>query len=151
MPLQTQIPPVRGKAVHHGPVAFRLATIARAPCTSLPHPIPASPASRADRQMMPVPLGQTHTHLEYLPLISSISCLSRLLLHFHHDRTPSKLFARALTLSKAFRTDLLPPRKPFVRLSPKLLKLSVPCFLPTSVRLESRLYPLRLWVLQERR
>ena len=149
MSLQTQIRLVRGKP---GPrdLVFRLETIARAPCRSPRLPFRADPTNRVSQQMMQVPLHQTHNHPESLLLISSISCLFRLFLQFHLGRIQSRSLVRVWTLLKALRTYLPPPLMHFARRSPKPLKLSVPCFPPTSVRPESLLYLLRPWAIQER-
>jgi len=140
----------RGKAVHRDLAFFQLATIARVPCTSPLRPFRESLASRVGRRTTPVPPRQTLTHLESLLLISSILCLSRLSLHFHHGRIPYRSFARAWNLLRLSRTDPPLPLKRFVRHSPKLLRLLVPCFPLTSVHRGSRLC-LRLWAPREHR
>ena len=148
MSSQAPVCPVRGKPVPRDPSFFLSETIARVPCRSLRLPFCVGPANRVGQRMTLVPLRQTHIHLESPRLISSISCLSRLFLRFHLGRIPSRSFARVWTLLKALRADPPPPLKHYARPSPKLLKLSVPCFPPTLVRLGS-LCLLCPWALQE--
>ena len=147
---QTRRGLVRDKVVPRDLVFFRLATAARVPSKYLRHPFRASPTNRVGQRMTPVPLRQIYTRLEFLLLISSISCLSRLALHFHHGLIPSRSSVTVWTLQKVFWTDLPPPLKPFAKHSQRLLRLSVPCFRPTLVHLWFRRY-FRLWVPQELR